>query len=322
MSFNDDVLAAMRQAALALRKGQDAWQEATGMGRVAAAAPAEGGTFSAHTWTGEAGALAYKVYVPEGARQAGTLLPVIVMLHGCAQGVDDFAAGTRMNRLAAQAGCIVVYPAQSMQANQMGCWNWFHPQHQQRACGEPAMIAGITREVLARHPADASRVYIAGLSAGGAMAAILAQTWPDLYVCAGIHSGMAYGAAQDAASALALMKYGRAAGDASPATLRLPLIVFHGDADDTVHARNADALVAAAGRRGQIVEQRGVTGSGRRYTCEIWRGDDGVDGEFWLVHGGAHGWFGGSGECAFTDPDGPDASREMLRFFLAHARRA
>jgi poly(hydroxyalkanoate) depolymerase family esterase len=239
-------------------------------------------------------------------------MPLVVMLHGCKQNPDDFALGTRMNDLAQELGFAVVYPAQSGQANVSACWNWFQAQHQLREAGEPSLIAGITREVIARHQLDGRRVYVAGLSAGGAMAAIMGATYPDLYSAMGIHSGLAYAAARDLPSALAAMtgKAGKKTPDASNSP-SIPMIVFHGDRDTTVHPSNGEHAMADTLEKVEKGEA-----NGRTYTRTIHRNASGKPVlEHWLVHGAGHAWSGGSASGSYADPQGPDASREMLRFF-------
>ncbi|MBO9648706.1 MAG: PHB depolymerase family esterase [Variovorax sp.] len=266
--------------------------------------------------------IAFKLFVPR--KHTGQRRPLVLMLHGCNQNPEDFAAGTQMNRLAHEHGFLVLYPAQTRHANAHRCWNWFKPQHQQRDRGEPAVLAALTRFVMSEHDVDLARVYVAGLSAGGAMADILGRAYPDLFAAVGIHSGVPAGAANDLASALAAMKAGRAGAGGRP---RMPTIVFHGDADQTVHPRNGEHVVAAAlaGHEGashagdshtQSLNGRSVT----RRTYADARGRAAV--EHWLLHDGGHAWAGGSPEGSFTDPKGPDASAEMLRFFLAHPRAA
>lgn len=259
------------------------------------------GRFIKRSYTNRAGTRAYKTYLP--ARYRGQSLPLVVMLHGCRQTPDDFAAGTRMNRLADELGFIVVYPAQGRAANLSRCWNWFWPRNQQRDDGEPSLIAGITRQVIARYNVDARRVYVAGLSAGGAMAAVMGATYPELYAAVGVHSGLPYASARDAASALAAMQ-GRRTGVAP--LPQVPTIVFHGDRDTTVHPRNGEYGIAG------LRPQTGEAG-GRAFTRTVHRGRPSL--EHWLVHGAGHAWFGGSAEGSYTDPAGPDATKEMLRFF-------
>jgi poly(hydroxyalkanoate) depolymerase family esterase len=282
------------------------------------------GQWKAGTYTGEAGSRAYKLYAPGGYHSEP--LPIVVMLHGCTQSADDFAAGTRMNFLAEEEGLLIVYPEQATAANNSRCWNWFQPADQQRARGEPALIAGITRLVMAEHHVDADRVYIAGLSAGGAMAAILATTYPELFAAVGVHSGLAPGSAHDLASGLNAMQ-GRGPGGRSGAPSRaIPLILFQGDRDSTVHPCNGEEFIRQwGGGPDQLrvsLRQGQVTG-GRAYSCAAYEDAGGqILVERWTVHGAAHAWSGGSRNGSFTDPAGPDASREMLRFFREHPRIA
>ncbi|KQT07559.1 extracellular catalytic domain type 1 short-chain-length polyhydroxyalkanoate depolymerase [Ramlibacter sp. Leaf400] len=261
----------------------------------------------------------YKLYVPPGA--GSRPMPLVLMLHGCTQDPDDFAAGTRMNELAAAQGFFVLYPSQSQRANPQRCWNWFKSNHQGRGRGEPALFAGMVREVMARHSIDADRVYVAGLSAGGAMAAIVAEAYPELFAAAGVHSGLAPGVAHDVPSALEAMKKG---GERKPRAPGVPTIVFHGDADTTVHPVNGRQVFESAGPAGGRAQSDEVQANGRRKaTRQIQRDATGaVTMEHWSVHGSPHAWSGGSARGSYTDPTGPDASAEMLRFFLEHPRKA
>jgi poly(hydroxyalkanoate) depolymerase family esterase len=276
-------------------------------------APAPG-TFSDASFTNEAGTRTYKLYVPSTYR--GEPVPLIVMLHGCTQDPDDFATGTQMNQLAEEMPCLVVYPAQSAQANPSRCWNWFNEIDQQRDKGEPSIIAGITRHVIATHAVDPGQVYVAGLSAGGAMATIMGTLYPELYAAVGVHSGLPFAAADDLPSALAAMK-GEFKRRHTPGR-SLPVIVFHGDQDTTVHPAAADELIAQGAlsvAKGIVVEP-GRVPDGHAYTRTLHQRDDGnVHAEHWIVHGGGHAWFGGNARGSYTDGRGPDASREMLRFF-------
>jgi poly(hydroxyalkanoate) depolymerase family esterase len=282
------------------------------------------GEWIAGVYENSAGERAYKLYVPSS--HTGQPLPLIVMLHGCNQTPDDFAAGTQMNPLADDHSCFVLYPAQSNTANHSRCWNWFRREDQVRDRGEPSIIAGMTREILNRYGIDSRKVYVAGLSAGGAMAAVMGVAYPDLYAAVGIHSGLACGSAHDLPSALAAMKgmpapIARTSGVAG-ASHSIPTIVFHGDHDKTVHPRNgADVISKSAhregGHGGQVSIERGQAPDGHSYTRTVHRDAAGrVVLEHWLVHGGGHAWFGGSRAGSYSDPRGPSAAAEMLRFFL------
>jgi poly(hydroxyalkanoate) depolymerase family esterase len=288
----------------------------------------DGGKFIAATYSNPAGSRAYKLYIP--SRYQGQALPLVVMLHGCTQSPDDFAAGTRMNVIAEEQACFVVYPAQPSDANPAKCWNWFRPADQRRGQGEPSLVAGITRQVIRDYSVDSRRVYIAGLSAGAAAAVVMGAAYPDLYAAIGVHSGLSCGAANDLSSALLAMQRGElasasGAGDVL-AALRdgpaVPTIVFHGDRDTTVHPRNGDHVIAQSMRvtSAQKQVQRGRVPGGHSYTRTVHIDASGrAILEHWDIHGAGHAWSGGSPAGSFTDPRGPDATREMLRFFLAHA---
>jgi poly(hydroxyalkanoate) depolymerase family esterase len=278
------------------------------------------GQYIAATFSFAAGPHSYKLYIP--SRLGGGPRPLIVMLHGCTQSADDFAAGTRMNFAAEEKGCFVLYPEQSLSANAQKCWNWFKPADQQRGRGEPALIAAMTRHVMRTHPIDARRVYIAGLSAGGAAAAIMAEAYPDLYAAVAVHSGLACGAARDLPSAFAAMRGSGPAGSAARPGSRtlIPTIVFHGDQDKTVHPCNGTEVIARAGFRGHW-ETVSATGSprGRKYTRSVLRDATGRTVlEKWEILGGVHAWSGGSRAGSFTDPAGPDATAHMVEVFLRH----
>ncbi|HEY0420444.1 MAG TPA: PHB depolymerase family esterase, partial [Acetobacteraceae bacterium] len=261
-------------------------------------------------------------------------LPLVVMLHGCKQNPADFAAGTDMNRLAEEQHCLVLYPQQTPRDNGSNCWNWFNPTDQARDAGEPSILADMTKKVMQEYRVDADRVYVAGLSAGGAMAAILAGAYPDLYAAVAIHSGLPVGAAHDVASAFGAMQ---SANPGQPVhrdagRRAVPVIVFHGDRDHTVHPDNGlhalsqclgtPANPQASGSK-RIV--KGRAGKGRSYTQTIFDGngaDEAGIAEHWLIHGAGHAWAGGSKSGSYTDPKGPRASAEMMRFFYAHPNRS
>jgi poly(hydroxyalkanoate) depolymerase family esterase len=275
--------------------------------------------FLAKTFSNHAGSRPYKLYVPES--YLGQPVPLIVMLHGCTQAPDDFAAGTRMNIAAEAHGCLVAYPGQTSGANRQRCWNWFNAKDQKRGSGEPSLIAGITREIMQDYAIDPVRVYIAGLSAGGAAAAVMGSTYPDLYAAVGVHSGLACGAARDMQSAFAAMHQGSNGSIRTGRGGVMPTIVFHGDRDATVNSRNADAVVAQATQTASLRTriETGQGAGGYAYTRTLHANAGGqVIVEKWTVHGAGHAWFGGSPLGSFTDPRGPDATREMLRFFHEH----
>jgi poly(hydroxyalkanoate) depolymerase family esterase len=275
----------------------------------------EGASFDAHSFTCAQGSRAYRVYVPASATEAATGL--VVMLHGCTQDPEDFAAGTGMNALAETHGFVVLYPQQSRGENAQSCWNWFRWGDQRRDMGEPAILAGMTRKVAAEHGICADRTFAAGLSAGAAMAVIMGQTYSDVFAAVGAHSGLAYGSATDVMTAFAAMG---GQGDVRvTAGKGVPTIVFHGTADTTVHPSNGRRIVAdavAGGPRQTIeTEAKGET-AGRRFTREISRDVDGRTYlESWTVEGLGHAWSGGQSGGSYTDIQGPDASAEMIRFF-------
>ena len=299
------------------------------------------GTFETHEFSNRAGTRAYKLYVPA---RVGHSPPMLLMLHGCTQSADDFAMGTRMNQLAEEHGFVVVYPEQATSANPSKCWSWFHAQDQVRDGGEPSLIAGITRAVAERQGVDPRRIFVAGLSAGAAMAVILGETYPELFAGVGAHSGLPYGCAQDIPSALTAMKGGRSglagvrntAGSTQAPRGKLacavPIIVFHGDRDRTVqHANSIEIIRQAANAHAaqvgdgdavaRISTESGTSLGGRRYSRAVHADAEGQPHiEAWTVHGAGHAWSGGSASGSFTDGKGPDASAEMVRFFLALRR--
>ncbi len=278
----------------------------------------DGASFTASTYSNAAGTRSYKLYVPSA--RTGAPLPLIVMLHGCTQSADDFAAGTQMNVLAEKHGFLAAYPEQHFSANTKLCWNWFKADDQCRDYGEPSLIAGITTQIMRDHNVDPARVYIAGLSAGGAAAAIMSDTYPDLYAAAGVHSGLPAGAASDLPSAFDAMRIGAAAKKRNPRLI--PTIVFHGGKDIIVHPRNGDAVAAqalgmATGLRHTL--EHGRVPDGHAYSRMIYADPEGrTICEHWRIHEAGHAWAGGSPAGSHSDPHGPDASKEMVRFFFEH----
>jgi poly(hydroxyalkanoate) depolymerase family esterase len=275
------------------------------------------GEFLEGSFSNGAGTRRYRLYVP--SKPASGPRPLVVMLHGCKQNPEDFAAGTTMNLLAEDSGCLVLYPEQAAGANHSQCWNWFEGAHQGRDAGEPALIAGMTRQVQREHGADAGRVYVAGLSAGGAMAAIMGAAYPELYAAVGVHSGLPVGSAHDLMSALNAMKgAAKKMRKGAPVAQRVPVIVFHGDSDATVHASNGQGVYQQFTQGGSTreVEERG---QGHTKTAAL-DSSGRVVAEHWTLHGAGHAWSGGSSAGSYADPGGPNASAEMLRFFLAQAK--
>ena len=280
----------------------------------------------------------YRLYVPPGAAK-GVAMPLVLMLHGCTQNADDFALGTGMNQAAAPANALVLYPVQTRSANPNGCWNWFEPGHQHRGQGEPELLVAMVRDVMARHPVDAQRVYAAGLSAGGAMAAVLGREYPDVFAAVGVHSGLQAGAADNMMAARSAMNNGAKLGTKNRPTThpsgapQPALIVFHGDADATVHAKNGEQLVDAAlesalGGKAAVRHEtlQGKSDAGQRFTRTVYRATDakdaGVLAEHWVLHSAGHAWSGGNARGSYTDARGVSATQEMLRFFLEHPRAA
>jgi poly(hydroxyalkanoate) depolymerase family esterase len=279
------------------------------------------GKFIDGAFTNAAGTRTYKLYIPSA--YTGQALPLVVMLHGCTQSSADFAAGTRMNILAERDAFFVVYPEQPQSANSSKCWNWFEPANQRRNAGEPSLIAGITQKIISAYHVNTDRIYIVGMSAGGAMSVIMAATYPDLYTAVGVHSGLAYGAAHDLPSGFAAMQNG-ASRHGRRLKRVIPLIMFHGDRDTTVAKVNADHIHEqwlqgtgnGGGPIGDAIIERGRVVGGHAYTRFIYFDKSGRTVlEEWIIHHAGHAWSGGSSSGSFTDAKGPDASAEMLRFF-------
>jgi poly(hydroxyalkanoate) depolymerase family esterase len=298
-----------------------------------ASAEAPAGVFESGRHVDRRGLRDYRLFVPPALGRCR--VPLVVMLHGCTQTPEDFAAGTRMNDAALAHGFLVLYPAQCTGAHPSRCWNWYRPADRGRDAGEAGLLAALVRDVIARHRVDPSRVYVAGLSAGGAMAAVMGEAYPDLFAAVGVHSGLPPGLAHDALSALAAMRGGGAAREAAtgePAPGAPPLIVFHGDRDAVVHPSNGTRLVARAGRDARVPDggwrigrgrarARGTRGGAakRAYTRLVRQDASGhVVTELWSVHGAGHAWSGGDARGSYTDPEGPSATEAMLRFFFSH----
>jgi poly(hydroxyalkanoate) depolymerase family esterase len=281
-------------------------------------------------FTAAAGSRDYLLYLPPQAASAGPL-PLVVMLHGCTQTPADFAAGTAMNELADRHGFVVLYPAQSKAANHSACWNWFEPRDQRAGDGEPSILAGMVRYVIDRHPIAPEQVFVAGLSAGGAMAAILGAAYPELFSAVAVHSGLPAGAAHDLQSALAAMKRGASPQSAgggrlrSDAAARRPVrtIVFHGRQDRTVHPANGKQVVEAALAAFpedalSARQESGRSPGGRSFVRTVHADGRGLPMvEQWEVQGAGHAWSGGRPSGSHTDKAGPDASAAMAAFFLA-----
>ncbi|MEA3541371.1 MAG: PHB depolymerase family esterase [Pseudomonadota bacterium] len=283
------------------------------------------GSFISERHDGRHGALAYRLYTPTGSTRRR--LPLVVMLHGCTQTAEDFAIGTRMNRLADELGFLVLYPEQSQKANFARCWNWHAPENQGRGSGEAGMIAALTRHVVTLCNANRTRVYIAGISAGGAMAAIVGAAYPDLFVAVGVHSGVPRGDIRSLRAALAAMQGKAGAMPTARLPRQLPTIVFHGDQDKVVHPSNAGGFLHNLERAGMgpltLRSLPGKSDGGRDFSRRVYQDRLGtVLLEDWTIHGSGHSWSGGSPMASHTDPGGPDASREMLRFFLARRRHS
>lgn len=267
------------------------------------------------------GTIAYKLYTPKGS--ANRRMPLVVMLHGCTQTAADFAAGTGMNVLADEIGFIVLYPEQSPTANMNRCWNWHRPDNQRRGSGEPAAIAALTLYAAAACRANPMRIYIAGISAGGALASITGAAYPEIYAAIGVHSAVATGSVKTLTGALSAMRKGGAAIAPRRGARPQPIIIFHGDSDNIVHPDNATGFLGVLrGSRSRSAIghiRKGQSKGGRDFTRTLYRSATGeVFTENWSVHGGGHAWFGGNRAGSYTDPAGPDASREIVRFFLTH----
>ncbi len=311
-------------------------------GRAGFVGPGEG-AFTRGSFTNEHGTRDYRLYVPSGYEEQP--VPLVVMLHGCRQDAEDFAAGTRMNVLAERKTFLVLYPEQDPGSHPLNCWNWFKPPNQERAGGEPSIIAGATQRVVAEHNVDADRVYVAGMSAGGAMTSIMGATYPDLYAAIGVHSGLEYKAADNNVAALAAQKTGgpdpdrqgyRAFLSARPEARVLPTIVFHGEDDPVVDVVNAHQTLSQWAQTNDYAHDgsdndsftdepvdvlREQTPEGYDYARSVYEDPEGdVIMEKWIIAGLGHDWSGGDTEGSYADPKGPNASEEMVRFFGQHPK--
>jgi poly(hydroxyalkanoate) depolymerase family esterase len=280
----------------------------------------------------------YLIYVPSGLK-TGDSVPLLVMLHGCRQNAQILAEGTRMNALAERHRFIVLYPEQSLRANSLRCWRWFDGETV-RGAGEAALIAALVQRTVSRYPIDASRVYVAGVSAGGAMACVLTCCYGAMFAACAIASGVMYRAAESVGDAAAVMRRGshaapqllarEAARDSSGRSAFVPSLVIHGDDDSTVHPRNAEQIVeqlqAFAQYTGRLsaplVESPPLrlSGAGRAYRQQDYLQNKRVLLRKIIVEGMGHAWSGGDERHPFNDAAGPDAS-QLIWDFVSMFRR-
>lgn len=288
------------------------------------------GSFTEHTFKSDAGERQYWLYVPS-SYSASRPAPLIVMLHGCTQDGPDIARGTRLNEWAEREGFVVAYPQQSAAVQAMKCWSWFNPEHQARGAGEPAIIAGITREVIERYKVDTARVYIAGVSAGAAMAGLVAAAYPETYAALALHSGPEFRAASNVGEALQVMKKGGpdpvqqgtyAYQTMAQRARAIPVIVFHGAKDAVVMPVNGEQAAKQWISTNDHADDGAVNNSlkvettqGQGYSRTIATGKKRALIEYWLIDELGHAWSGGSPDGTYTDPKTADATAEMIRFF-------
>lgn len=288
------------------------------------------------------GSRQYKLWIP-AALDPQKPAPLVMMLHGCTQRGEDLAAISGMNSLADRERFLVIYPEQSRRANFLKCWNWFEAHHQARGAGEPAILAEVVREMQRLYNVDADRVYVAGVSAGGAMAVVMGAAYPDLFAAIGVFAGVEFKAATSRTSAFGLLRHGapdpvrqgRLAFEAMSVGVRerpktrMPVIVFQGSHDHRVPRGAADQVIAQwaetnacmAGSSGEkadpLMEQvrEGSVTNGYTFTRHVYSDGDGLLMEKWIVHGLGHAWSGSPQPSRYGDPKGPNASAEIWRFF-------
>lgn len=315
--------AADAAAAASLQDMMARLRPATAEGRAPSPALPEGARFLDDQFTCDAGARRYRTYLPASAAH-GCATGMIVMLHGCTQTPEDFAAGTGMNDLAEVHGFIVVYPHQSRGENAQSCWNWFQRGDQRRDRGEPAILAGLARKLAAEHGVPEGRIFVAGLSAGAAMAVILGETYPDVFSGVGAHSGLPAGSAKDVPSAFAAMAGNGTVSAPQKGAAAVRTIILHGTADTTVHPSNGEQIARRAldlGPGQTIQTQERGQAEGRAYVRKLTADGDGPAlVEQWVIEGLGHAWSGGSARGSYTDAQGPDASSAMVRFFFEGPR--
>lgn len=289
----------------------------------------------------------YKLYIPSSYSREREL-PLMVMLHGCDQNPDDFAAGTKMNALAEKENFLVLYPDMNHlfnpsnpdSYNPFGCWNWFLDKNQHRGKGHPKLINGIIDEVKSNYMVDSTRVYAAGLSAGASLACILGVTYPDVFSGIGICAGLAYDAANVvfftdpmAEAAKKSMLHGvddpyecgnSAFLEMGEFKKKMPVIVFHGISDTVVHPINGQQVIIQWSQTNYLIEE----GIGKAEVAPIDVKSEFINGksctrhiygestELWMIDEMGHAWPGGSTEGSYTDPSGPNATEIIWNFFL------
>ncbi|KZE11040.1 PHB depolymerase family esterase [Priestia aryabhattai] len=298
------------------------------------------GSFTSKTYNGRT----YKLYVPS-SYQGGAALPLVVMLHGCTQDPDQFAAGTQMNALAETEKFFVLYPEQPSSANSNKCWNWFDTAHQSRGSGEPALIAGMVNQIKSSYSIDADQVFVGGLSAGAAMSVIMGATYPDIFAAISVGAGLEYKAATSVTGAYTAMSSGGPnpiqQGDLAYSAMGehkrvVPVILFHGTADYTVAPINAHQILsqwaqtndrASDGLDNNNIDDTadqtlpGTVSGGRSYTQYIYKDTAGKTVmEKYMIEGMGHAWSGGSTSGSYTDPKGPNATKLSWNFFKNHPK--